>query len=1083
MAVNDIVMGAAGTGVTATYVEDVFSNYTYVGNGASYQIDNNVGLGNGATSTGFINQLNTPDTGGVKLSSVAIDSLGNAYCFGYVLNSLMLLKYDSSGTIQYQKTILVASNTEGTGIFIDSADNLYLTGKIAIGGVYSALVMKCDLNGSVIWQKRLSNASSFDAWGQAITADSSGNVYITGTMRVGTDNNIITAKYNSSGVLQWQRTLGTTFGNELGYGIVVDSSGNVIVTGTVLSASYNELIALKYNSSGALQWQRKIAQTGYNLIGYNVKLDASNDIIIVGTAGTTGSRLIVLKIATATGNKVFQTDLLVSNRDIEGFGLDTDASGNIYVTGNCSTYGSPTRYAIHISKFTSSGVIVWSRQIYNKVFESTVPFVTRALKVSGNSLYASGYMFGGAYRGAILLKLPTDGSGIGNYGNFIYTDHYNYQPASTYTYSTPTFTDTAGAGTEATPTYSFSVSSYLSYITAIPLTIGKGGLVWIKQRTSSTNNNLFDTVRGATKSLHSNTNANQITDTNSVTSFNGTGFSMGSGSLAGNEVNASTGYFGSWSFAKQAKFFDIVTWTGNGGTQSIAHNLGSAVGMIIVKKYANTSVFTTSNWAVWHRSQSTKYAYLNTTGLFETTSAATVFGNNTTVVAPTSTTFTVGGSNDVNTSGDTYIAYIFAHDAGGFGTTGAANVISCGTYTGNGSTTGPIVTLGYEPQWVMIKNATTNGDWVIHDSSRGLCQTLTRSLNSNSLSGESAGGALVTPDTTGFTLATAATNYNTSSNVYIYVAIRRPMKIPSLSYDVYTPINFTATAGTVIPTNFQVDMQISRNDAGSTSTFIHDTMRGLSTISTDEGAWIAPPLTNAETTGSTYCRGFNSNQFLIPSSFASAATTTLNFKRATGFFDIVCYTGTGAVRTVNHNLTVAPELMIVKPRSNIGNWYVYASELGNTKSAQLNLTDAATTVAVIWNNTSPTSTAFTVGTSTAVNGSGQTFVAYLFATVAGVSKIGSYIGNGSSQTINCSFTTGARFIMIKRTDSTGDWYVWDSANGIVAGNDPHFSLNTSAAEVTTDDSVDPDNSGFIVNQVAATNINVTSATYIYLAIA
>jgi len=73
--------------------------------------------------------------------------------------------------------------------------------------------------------------------------------------------------------------------------------------------------------------------------------------------------------------------------------------------------------------------------------------------------------------------------------------------------------------------------------------------------------------------------------------------------------------------------------------------------------------------------------------------------------------------------------------------------------------------------------------------------------------------------------------------------------------------------------------------------------------------------------------------------------------------------------------------------------------------------------------------------------------------------------------------------MIKRTDSTGDWYVWDSARGIVAGNDPHLSLNDTAAEVTTDDSVDTDNSGFIVNQLSATNVNVTSATYIFLAIA
>lgn len=110
-------------------------------------------------------------------------------------------------------------------------------------------------------------------------------------------------------------------------------------------------------------------------------------------------------------------------------------------------------------------------------------------------------------------------------------------------------------------------------------------------------------------------------------------------------------------------------------------------------------------------------------------------------------------------------------------------------------------------------------------------------------------------------------------------------------------------------------------------------------------------------------------------------------------------------------------------------------------------------------------------------------VAYLFASLAGISKVGSYAGNGASQTINCGFATGARFILIKRTDAAGDWYVWDSVRGIVAANDPHLSLNTTAAEVTTDDSVDPDASGFIVNQVAATNINVSGASYIFLAIA
>ena len=205
------------------------------------------------------------------------------------------------------------------------------------------------------------------------------------------------------------------------------------------------------------------------------------------------------------------------------------------------------------------------------------------------------------------------------------------------------------------------------------------------------------------------------------------------------------------------------------------------------------------------------------------------------------------------------------------------------------------------------------------------------------------------------------------------------------------------------------------------------------------------------------------------------------FRSAPGFFDEVCYTGTGSSPlNISHNLTVVPEMMIIKNRSFAASWAVYVAPLGNTHS--LLLDDIGGQLGSFWNNTSPTISQFTVGTGTAVNGA-YTFVAYLFATVAGISKVGSYTGNGSSQTINCGFAAGARFILIKRTDSTGDWYVWDSARGIVSGDDPHLSLNTTAAEVTTDDSIDPDSTGFIVNQLGATNINVNTATYIYLAIA
>jgi len=196
---------------------------------------------------------------------------------------------------------------------------------------------------------------------------------------------------------------------------------------------------------------------------------------------------------------------------------------------------------------------------------------------------------------------------------------------------------------------------------------------------------------------------------------------------------------------------------------------------------------------------------------------------------------------------------------------------------------------------------------------------------------------------------------------------------------------------------------------------------------------------------------------------------------------VVAYSGTGSATTVAHSLSVAPELLICKRRSAAEDWTVWPSA-GNFLN--LNTSDAINVASSnIWNLTDPTSTVFSVGTSSRVNSSGHTYIAYLFATLAGVSKVGSYTGNGSSQTISCGFSAGSRFILIKRTDASGDWYFWDSLRGIVAGNDPHLSLNTSDAQVTTDDSVDPHNSGFIVNQVSATNINVSSGTYIFYAIA
>ena len=613
----------------------------------------------------------------------------------------------------------------------------------------------------------------------------------------------------------------------------------------------------------------------------------------------------------------------------------------------------------------------------------------------------------------------------------------------------------------------------------------KGGLVWIKRRTSEAHY-LFDTSRGVLDELNTDGTGANETKANSLTSFNTTGFSLGSYGGSNYSVAPNNSYV-SWTWRKQPKYFDIQTWTGTGSNTTISHSLGAVPACIIVKR-----TDTTSDWQVYHRSlANTEYLVLNLDAAKAT--GATRWNSTT----PTSTVFSLGTDATVNASAGTYVAYLFAHDAGGFGLTGTDNVISCGSYTGNGSATGPVVTLGYEPQWVMVKQSSASGQWWnMIDVMRGFdVSNGAQTLGANAADAEytnagfGSGTPIMSPTATGFQVLSAQSATNASGATYIYIAIRRPMKVPTSGTSVYNAITRTGTAAaaTVTGVGFPPDLMIVGNKTGTSGVTGHtaDRLRGKFTA-------LRTNATAAEISDSSLTTDFLMDGVSLGSdSYDYGLNKVMGyvnwfFKRAPSFFDEVCYTGTGSARTVSHNLAAVPEMMIVKLRNTTQSWAVYHSFIGNTASITLNSNSGnINTSSSVWNNTSPTSSIFSVGSGTSTNGSGYTFVAYLFATCAGVSKVFSYTGNGSSQTINCGFTGGARFLLIKRVevDVSGDWYVWDTARGIVAGNDPHLSLNTADAEVTTDDTIDTDSTGFVVNQVSATNVNVSSATYIGLAIA
>ena len=582
---------------------------------------------------------------------------------------------------------------------------------------------------------------------------------------------------------------------------------------------------------------------------------------------------------------------------------------------------------------------------------------------------------------------------------------------------------------------------------------GEGGLVWLKSRSSSYNHSLYDTERGVKKYLQSQSTSAQTSiyagSNDGLTAFNSNGFTLGANYNNENPPNAAD--MVAWTFRKAPKFFDVVTYTNSSGSgMTINHNLGVAPAVVIVKKISGAA-----NWTY-----STNFGGTLIQMELNTTNASSA--SNGYVDSVTSTTFTTGSSGAVSSTGD-YVAYLFAHNNsdGEFGPSGDQDIIKCGSISGyNGR-----AELGFEPQWVLLK-ATNYGstNWIILDVMRGW------EVGSNNDAHLFANLTNAEADYNGPSFDATGFNFGQSGDNYIYIAIRRgPLATPTSATNVFA---VEANSSTGITTGFPVDWRLSKGRNGSAG-YTASRLTGQTIYNATES--------NAAqfTSGANFY--FDSNTGVVDDlNGGSDPYVRYAWKRAPGYFDVVAYTGTGVSgRTVSHSLGVVPEMMWVKRRSGVDNWTIYAGDA--TSFLRLNTTDQTFTSNLSWNDTAPTASVFSVGNHNLVNGSGETYIAYLFATVAGVSKVGSYTGDGNTgKQIDCGFSSGARFILIKASSSSGSWLVWDSVRGIVSGNDPYLQLNNTDAEVTGGDNVDPYSAGFIVN---GPGNNASGVTYIFYAIA
>ena len=631
----------------------------------------------------------------------------------------------------------------------------------------------------------------------------------------------------------------------------------------------------------------------------------------------------------------------------------------------------------------------------------------------------------------------------------------------------------------------------------------KPDFTWIKERSGTDRHVLTDSVRGTNSQLSSqNTNA-ETTYSSNITAFNSNGFTLGSAS----ETNGGSETYVAWNFkaggaavantdgtinsqvsVNTTLGFSIVKHTGTGSTGTVGTGLSSPAELIIRKNIDASS--TGADWYVYAPA-SPYFGYLNTTDAFNSGNNAAYSYNQT---VPTGSIFNVGNTYSGNINNDDYIAYCFTSKPG---------FSKVGSYTG-ARPNDVLVQTGFQPAFVMIKASNATDDWFIVDDKREGTSAPSKNLLANTSGAESSFTG-VQFLANGFKLVGSANSggTNNSGTTFIYLAIAADgsTATPSLANSFATEI-YTGNSGTqpVTGVGFKPDFTWTKTRNGGNYHQLFDSVRGATKA-------IESDTTFAESSEPTALTAFDIDGFSLGSSGnvngsgttyvawnwkAGGGTPSINTdgtitslvsaNQAAGF-SVVNWTGLGNNgQTVGHGLNTAPELIITKVLNISGEgWYTYSAETGNTKYLTLNTTAEALTAqqagygagSNFWNDTSPTNSVFSLGSIAEIKS--YNHIAYCFTSISGYSKVGTYSGTASANSITTGFQPG--FVMIKRTNSAGNWLIFDSGRGAQY----ELYANLSDSEYNAGGGSNSFSAtGFTPQTAGAWNLN--GATYIYLAI-